>query len=311
MSSITRFTYRDPSVGDLIIRTSDGVDFHVHQRRLADVSPVFSDMFSLPQPTSGKERADEKPVIGVSEGSVLWSKLLPILYVAEEPDLSLEDIRDLLEAGRKYDMPGIRSRMKTHLLQAAFLERRPYSVYALACGAGFEDVKLAAARSTLRMSEPEPGAQDFLPAESGRAMYKLLEYRTSACLKAVNAVKPYGRFMSCYSITSRLTGRAIAVLERMQSCNNSSCSPSVVMPGYEPREPSIRAAWLGYMKSLQKSVQHNPNGAPARDISLLRPVIESALNCPLCSKAIFEEADEVSREFELTIEQAVSSTNLL
>ncbi|KAI0365022.1 hypothetical protein BV20DRAFT_1056765 [Pilatotrama ljubarskyi] len=320
MSSTTASPYRDPSVGDLIIRTSDGVDFHVHRRRVADASSVFSDMFTHPQPAADEAKAGSKPVVEVSERSGVWSKLLPIIYVAEEPYLTLEDVRDLLEAGRKYKMPGTRSRMKTHLLRPEFLEAQPYPVYALAVTAGLEDVARVAARRTLRVASPGTAAQGFiLPTDAaGRAMYKLMEYRAAACLRAVDAVK-----INSQSITQPLEYGSLprwmffddpGVLGRMQPCDSSLCSPPVQSKSetyhYRPQPWKIRAAWLHYMRSLEKSVEHNPSGAPARGIILLEPVIKSALNCPLCSKEIFAEADRVSREFEAAIEKAISAVNL-
>ncbi|CDO74336.1 hypothetical protein BN946_scf184850.g8 [Trametes cinnabarina] len=80
--------YRDPSEGDVVIRTSDQVDFHVDQRRLVDVSTVFADILSIPQPPSTGSASVKKPVIDVSESSALWYKLLPLIYNDSEPLLN-------------------------------------------------------------------------------------------------------------------------------------------------------------------------------------------------------------------------------
>ena len=42
----------DKLSADVILRSSDRVDFRVHRTILVEASPVFSDMFSLPQPTA-------------------------------------------------------------------------------------------------------------------------------------------------------------------------------------------------------------------------------------------------------------------
>jgi len=64
---------------DLIIRSSDSVDFRVHKPVLAMGSPIFRDMFSLPQP-SDSEFVDGLPVVRLDEDSGLLNSLISILY---------------------------------------------------------------------------------------------------------------------------------------------------------------------------------------------------------------------------------------
>jgi hypothetical protein len=69
----------DVSDANLIIRSSDLVDFRVHKSVLAMASPFFEDLLSLPQP-SDSEIVDGLPVVQFSESSELLSSLLSILY---------------------------------------------------------------------------------------------------------------------------------------------------------------------------------------------------------------------------------------
>ncbi|KAJ3000804.1 hypothetical protein NUW54_g6733 [Trametes sanguinea] len=55
--------YRNPRIGDLTLRTSDGVELHVYRAIVATSIPVFEDMFSIPQPPSA---SGEKPTIDVA-----------------------------------------------------------------------------------------------------------------------------------------------------------------------------------------------------------------------------------------------------
>ncbi|KAI9064030.1 hypothetical protein FKP32DRAFT_1531144, partial [Trametes sanguinea] len=41
----------DQPSADIVIRSSDSVDFHVHTQILAQASPFFATMLSLPQPS--------------------------------------------------------------------------------------------------------------------------------------------------------------------------------------------------------------------------------------------------------------------
>ncbi len=69
----------DVSDMDLIIRSSDLVDFRVRKSVLAMASPFFKDLLSLPQP-SDSEIVDGLPVVQMSEDSELLNSLVSILY---------------------------------------------------------------------------------------------------------------------------------------------------------------------------------------------------------------------------------------
>jgi hypothetical protein len=69
----------DVSDTNLIIRSSDLIDFRVHKSILATASPFFKDLLSLPQPSDG-ENVDGIPVVQLSESSELLNTLLSMLY---------------------------------------------------------------------------------------------------------------------------------------------------------------------------------------------------------------------------------------
>jgi hypothetical protein len=64
---------------NLIIRSSDFVDFRVHKSVLALTSPFFKDLLSLPQP-SDSEIVDGIPVVQLPESSELLNSLVSMLY---------------------------------------------------------------------------------------------------------------------------------------------------------------------------------------------------------------------------------------
>jgi BTB/POZ domain len=64
---------------NIIIRSSDFVDFRVHKSVLTLTSPFFNDLLSLPQP-SDSETLDGLPVIQLSEDSELLNTLVSLLY---------------------------------------------------------------------------------------------------------------------------------------------------------------------------------------------------------------------------------------
>jgi BTB/POZ domain len=69
----------DVSDANLVIRSSDFVNFKVHKPVLAAASPFFKDLLSLHQPPDS-ESVDGLPVVQLSEDSELLSTLVSMLY---------------------------------------------------------------------------------------------------------------------------------------------------------------------------------------------------------------------------------------
>jgi hypothetical protein len=69
----------DVPEANLILRSSDVVDFRVHKPVLSMASPFFKDLLSLPQPPES-ESVDGLPVVQLPEGSELLNCLVSMLY---------------------------------------------------------------------------------------------------------------------------------------------------------------------------------------------------------------------------------------
>ncbi|KAK7024428.1 hypothetical protein VNI00_016279 [Paramarasmius palmivorus] len=109
--------FTDPNA-DIIFRTSDNADFHVHKCILSLVSPFFADMFSLPQPPTdkpskgGKSDSAEAPsassdrVIQVDENSLVLDRVLRYIYPSCDPQpwINVADIVPVLRIMLKYQM---------------------------------------------------------------------------------------------------------------------------------------------------------------------------------------------------------------
>jgi hypothetical protein len=78
-SAISPVESFDVPDANLIVRSSDLVDFLVHKPVLAMASPFFKDLLSLPQPSDG-EFVDGLPVVQLSEDSEVLNTLVSMLY---------------------------------------------------------------------------------------------------------------------------------------------------------------------------------------------------------------------------------------
>ncbi|TBU59744.1 hypothetical protein BD310DRAFT_924096 [Dichomitus squalens] len=292
--------YRDPSVGDLVIRTSDRTEFHVHQRRIADVSSVFADMLTLPP--SPASTTTPKPIVDVSEPSTVWEKLLPICHVAEEPPLSLEDIGDLLEAARKYNMVGVTSRMRPFLMHYELIEQKPFAVYALACVAGFQDVARAAAQRTLRFPIYPPHAAQYRLV-TAEALYRLFEYRQK-CGDVAGSVLDCGngfpRWMSHVH------------LDQLQRCNQHCSLPSTI--DYRDGDYlCIPMPWKEYLRSLATALRSQPDANLPCDPSFLGPLMDGLSSCSngQCSKKGWKASMYLSQAIKEEFEKKISEVKLV
>ncbi|KAI9450613.1 hypothetical protein BJY52DRAFT_1215416 [Lactarius psammicola] len=101
--------YLDISGADVVVRSSDRTNFPVHKTILASSSPIFRDMFSLPQ-SPNNEIVDGLPVVDISEDAEIVRSLITILYpIPSEIPTSYDRILALLAAAQKYNMDLVQS----------------------------------------------------------------------------------------------------------------------------------------------------------------------------------------------------------
>ncbi|KAH9936217.1 uncharacterized protein B0H18DRAFT_972851 [Fomitopsis serialis] len=156
----------DRSTADVILRSSDLVDFRVRKAILAEASPVFEGMFSLPQPSgptsggppsdppgtsaNGTEFKDGLPVVVLQENGDILDRLLRICYPVPPPPLrGIDFLSPILAAAVKYAMDGVTLVLRKNLCD--FLQDGPLRAYCLAIHYGFAEEAEQAAKATLRI----------------------------------------------------------------------------------------------------------------------------------------------------------------
>ena len=146
MNSDEMFNWPD---GDVILRAahgSDSRDFRVHKIFLSFASPVFKDMFQIPQPSSAT--SNNLPIIDIVDQPRAVDLVLRFIYPSSLPivdDLTI--ISEALSFADKYDVEVARSRLRPSLM--GFAKTDPMRVYAIACRLGFEEeMKIASSYTT-------------------------------------------------------------------------------------------------------------------------------------------------------------------
>ncbi|GJF00165.1 hypothetical protein PsYK624_164440 [Phanerochaete sordida] len=129
---------------DIIISTSDHVDFHLVKAILSISSPFFEDMFSLVQPPKAIPRSLDR--VDVSEDSTTFENLVRLCYPVKQTkiqDFAL--LEKVLEAAMKYQMEVVTDLLKDTL--RGFVDKKPLQCYAVACRLQLEEEASLAAKT--------------------------------------------------------------------------------------------------------------------------------------------------------------------
>ena len=155
--------------GDVILRATHGTgsrDFRVHKVFLSFSSPVFKDMFKIPQPPPAI--SNDVDVVEVTDPPRAWELVLRFVYpsLTSPPIDNLTILSEALVAADKYDIKVARSRLQSSFKEFAVVE--PLRVYAIACRLGIEEEMRIASSHTTSIHLPGltelPDEFKFVPA---------------------------------------------------------------------------------------------------------------------------------------------------
>ena len=135
--------------GDIILRAQGSPnhhDFRVHKLVLSLASPVFRDMFGIPQPRPDALNVDIE-VIDVTDPPRGFDLVLRLIYPFPPPNVdSLDILVEGLVIADKYNIESARARLREPLKK--FIKEAPLRVYAIAVRFGFDEEAETAASLT-------------------------------------------------------------------------------------------------------------------------------------------------------------------
>ena len=134
---------------DVVLRAAGSREFRVHKPVLSLVSPVFKDMFTLPQPT---DALGTLPHVDVEESVETWENILQTIYPIPNPIIdNLHDLERLLLAAKKYEMQFVIDFHIKTFKSRGLIQRDPLHLYAIACTCGFDNQAKHVARRAERL----------------------------------------------------------------------------------------------------------------------------------------------------------------
>ena len=163
---------------DIIIRSSDLINFYVLKAFLSYVSPFFKNMFDVVSTTTS-ELMNGFPVIAVAETSETIRLLLDFIYphIGEPRIDNVALFLKVCKATRKYCMDIIENRLRQQIVTSQLTVSEPLRVCAVAIDLNWEDVALIAARNASTISLDKLPHAEELRNISGSGFYRFLDYK--------------------------------------------------------------------------------------------------------------------------------------
>lgn len=309
----------DHPEADIILRSSDSVNFRVFKLFLTLASPVFKTMFKLPQPAVGtnEDTKDSLPVVSVQENSKTLDTFLRFCYpstLAEDPSLeNLTDIKAILGAARKYSLDLIERKVCQALASPKVLEAEPLRCFAIARNARLKHETITAARYTLRQPLiPTWFAEiDMITASD---LLALLTYHKKCSI----AVAPlllnldwvtshYGSSSGCNWLVSEGSGMRFGYRDR----DDSKCPcPRSTEAKFTLWTNAPLSWWATYMEETFELLKDIPSGGIVKSEAekTIREVRSGG--CATCSAQVKANMEEFSDLFAFNVEKAIASIAL-
>ncbi|KAN0123110.1 hypothetical protein V8E52_003063 [Russula decolorans] len=246
-------------IADVILQSSDLVDFYVHRSVLIVSSPFFRDMFSLPQPPNGAG-PNALPVVQLPEDAETLDCLISMLYpVPPEMPSSSDNVLALLAAAVKYDMDTVQSSIRAEINRRGLLSSTPaelFHVYAVAFSKGLIPEMESSARLTLAHPLTFESLGDTLRSFEGPALRNLADFR----LRSIREFKSNSKSFCRYEGPSKIWEGCVATrrhylpqwledshwLSRPISADNDSLTDTI---------PTDAQLCDKYLKALQTHVE--------------------------------------------------------
>ncbi|KAH0836774.1 hypothetical protein J3R83DRAFT_8523 [Lanmaoa asiatica] len=296
----------DHAEGDIILRSSDNIDFRVFKLFLSLASPFFKTLFDIPQPAQASEDQEIKDglvVVPVTEDSKTLDALLRFCYpctLADDPNLEvLEDVLDVLQAAKKYSLDVIEKKAAHTFSNPKILEAEPLRCFALARHRRMQEETLLAAKYTLTQPLVPPWFEE-IDLITATDLLTLLNYHQE-CGEAVYALRADVSWIRSHYRTSQ----GCAWLSGVYAGRNCPCSRSLTAQ-YKLFESHSLQWWEDFMKEMFMALGEKP--CQATVASLAAKTVQSVKdrNCPACSANVTEGMRDFSDLLARKVEEVVS-----
>ena len=283
---------------DIILRSSDNVDFRCYKVLLSLSSTFFEGMFALPQPKGpgGDVMKDGLHVIPVEEKAAVLETILRLGHpssIRDPPILELDAIKDILDTARKYSMEDAEHIVRIGLIREGHLAKEPLRVFAIASALRLEMETRVAAAATFLV---DPNETEYFPE---------MEFITAGDIFRLHKYQ-YGRRTAALDpthISKALKDKSYA----WGTCRvTSTICPNISIPGI--RDEGTKAKWWvdGYLAPCQKQLEKRPNGKTVKTSEILAAGFMAAQECHSCKTTCSADMAEFAGKWSEEIDAAVA-----
>ncbi|KAJ7238815.1 hypothetical protein B0H12DRAFT_1326756 [Mycena haematopus] len=316
---------------DIILRSSDSVDFHCHKNILAHASQFFFDMFRAGAVCENDDiHKDGKAVIPMKEPCSVLYRLLTLVYPAHtsapltlaEPS-HLDDICAVHEAANKYQMVRTQGLVEYMLLNSPLLYAHPHRFFAIASIRGIIPLVRKAALATLRDTvDPEVPFIPEFEVITGNRVQELNNF-IQRCGKRAHALM--GRTLSVHGemlalpeqyeesaiIVTRNDGSSkLFVWWREDGTDNGSmhganCGPTYERVGGILTQEVLPPLWYrNHIRQVATALRLLPNGATALAAVVDVGPAERQLitTCPVCVQNAVQDLANLAPQLVRVVE---------
>ncbi|KAF8141478.1 hypothetical protein EV363DRAFT_19202 [Boletus edulis] len=306
----------DHAKADIILRSSDNIDFRVFKLFLSLASPFFETLFEIPQPaeeSGDQEVEDGLVVIPVTEDSKTLDALLRFCYpctLAEDPNIEvLKDAMDILEAARKYSLDAIEKKARQAIANPKILEAEPLRCFAIAHRGRLQEETLLAARYTLTQPLIPSWFQeiDLLTATD---LLSLLTYHKK-CGDAVYALKlDLSWVTSHYGSSGACSWLSGCYYDRNYSNRSCGCQRSETPKCALFNTSGALQWWEDFIEETFTALRDKPCKDTVKATADKTVQTVKARNCQACSPKITEGMRDFVDLFSSKIDETVSQIEL-
>ncbi|KAJ7925648.1 hypothetical protein B0H13DRAFT_2568420 [Mycena leptocephala] len=242
----------DFDVPDLIVRSGDGVDLHVHKTILKFVSTFFRNMLNGAGNPTDPQR-DGKPVVVLPESCIVLHRLLCLAYPgsAEHYSLTAQNLHGVWavhEAADKYVFKGVLELLEKLLNNPILIDAQPHRIYAIAQIRSLPELARKAALATLAFPLCPPDLLFPELEELPALTFQRLHQFHHACGQAAESIVSQNSEDMCYTnIDTSITcigGNSMFVWWDDHRDHSEECGSTVSSTYQDAYYPFTPAPWF-------------------------------------------------------------------
>ena len=294
----------DDADADVILRSSDQVDFHVYKVMLSKASPFFKDMFSLPQPVGAENKQNSRTVIDLTESSKTVAALLTAIYPhtlgsKTNKGRSLGDHLAAIKAAKKYDMAPASSHLLHNFEGLGCVKHSPVEAFCVAYTFELNEAAQIAAKASLKHRLNLDDLGNELQHTNGPALFKLWQFHRACSAAAITAIS--SNDLTWVSQKVHSSWWELAEPDCGMHCK---CKKHTFSLGNRPRTWEAHASWRNYMDRARDALREKPCREAVTDHNILKPSYREPM-CEVCHQRICG-LSEFSRYLGEEVEKLVS-----